>query len=140
MDTKRTEMQNGSADAANAAADAAALEEAAKAETDSGKYTHTLKAPFTYQGVTVETLTFDWNSLTGEDHVAIENDMLMHGKTLVTPEFSSEFLCGMAVRACTARTDEGFRVLSDTMLKALPMRDFQTICKKARSFLLRVGS
>ena len=124
----------------DAAAEAAALEEQAQAEPDEGSYTHIFKHPFTYQGVAIEKLTFDWYALTGEDHIAIENEMLMRGMTLVVPEFTGEFLCGMAVRACTERGPNGFRVLDQETMKALPMRDFQTICKKARSFLLRAGS
>ncbi len=98
------------------------------------------KLPFSYQGVTIEKLTFDWGKLTGEDHLAIENELLLRGKTLVTPEFTGEFLCGMATRACTDRNGDGFRILNMEVLKAMPMRDFQTICKRARAFLLRAGS
>lgn len=124
----------------DAAAEAAAVDEAAKREADIGTYTHTFKKPFTYQERTIETLTFDWESLTGADHTAIENEILMRGKTLVTPEFSSEFLSRMAVRACTNRDDRGIRLLNADVMQKMPMRDFQTICKKARAFLLRAGS
>lgn len=124
----------------DSAAEAVALEDTARAEQDSGVYTHTFKRPFSHQGITIERLTFDWGKLTGEDHLAIENELLLRGKTLVTPEFTGEFLCGMATRACTDRNGDGFRILNMEVLKALPMRDFQTICKKARAFLLRAGS
>ena len=123
-----------------AAVEAAAVESAAKAEQDKGIYTHTFKPAFTFQGITHESLTFNWGALTGADHLAIENELLMRGKTLVTPEFTGEFLCGMAIRACTERSPEGFRVLNIDAMRAMPMRDFQTICKKARAFLLRAGS
>lgn len=122
------------------AADAVSTEKEAKAEQDTMTYTHVFKSPFVYQEATIETLTFEWGKLTGADHLAIENEILLRGKTLVTPAFTSEFLCGMAVRACDARNDAGFRLVTDGFLKALPMRDFQKICKKARSFLLRAGS
>lgn len=121
------------------ATEAAAVESAVKAEQDNTVYTHTFKEPFSYQGLTMEALTFDWGKLTGKDHLAIESELLMHGKTLITPEFTGEFLCGMAVRACTDRTPEGVRVLDQNAIKALPLRDFQTICKRARAFLLRAG-
>lgn len=123
-----------------AAEQAEEVENQAQDEPDEGSYTHTFKRPFTYQGVTIETLTFDWDALTGEDHVAIENELVMRGKTLVVPEFTGEFLYGMAVRACVDRTPDGFRVLDRSAMKAMPLRDFQAICKKARSFLLRVES
>ncbi len=119
---------------------AAELSEAVSSEPDVFTYTHYFSKPFTFRGVTHEQLTFDWGALTGNDHMAIETEMLRHGKTLIVPEYTSEFLCGMAVRACTARNDENFRVLNTDAMKAMPMRDFQTICKRARNFLLHAGS
>lgn len=116
---------------------AAALEREAKAGADTSLYVHTFHQPFEYRGKTYDTLTFDWGTLTGADHLAIENEIVRQGKTLVMPEFSSEFLCCMAARACTERNEEGFRVISAEMLRALPMREFQSICKRARRFLLR---
>ncbi len=122
------------------AAVAAEIEQAAKAEPNIGTYTHTFKTPFTYQGTAIGELTFDWGKLTGADHLDIENELLMRGKTLVTPEFSSDFLWGMAVRACTKLDENGVRVLRMDAARSMPLRDFQTICKRARSFLLRAGS
>ena len=127
-------------DESSDAAEAVALENAVKAEQDTRIYTHIFKHPFSYQGTTHESLTFDWGALTGADHLAIENELLMRGKTLIAPEFTGEFLCGMAIRACIDRTPDGFRTLNQDTMKALPLRDFQTICKKARAFLLRAGS
>lgn len=125
--------------AKTAAEQAEEMEIQAKTEPNDGSYTHTFKRPYTYQGTTLEELTFDWDSLTGNDYIAIENELLRRGKTLVTPEFTIEFLCGMAVRACTRRSEEGFRVLSVDMMGSMPMREFRTICNRARSFLLRAG-
>lgn len=111
---------------------------AADMETDANtRYVHMFKTPVTINGTQHEKLTFDWGSLTGSDHLAIESEMLTHGKTLVTPAFTGEFLCGMAVRACTNRDKNNIRVLDQNSMKALPLRDFQAICNKARNFLLR---
>ena len=119
---------------------AAELEREAKAELDISTYTHKFKNPFTVQGITVDALTFNWGALTGKDHMDIENEMLMRGKTLVVPEFTSDFLCGMAVRACTVRDKDGICILSTKAMREMPIRDFQLICKKARSFLQHAGS
>ena len=140
MSTEKDKTAAGAGEEGAAAVEAAAVESAAKAEQDKGVYTHKFNPAFTFQGITHESLTFNWGSLTGADHLAIENELLMRGKTLITPEFTGEFLCGMAVRACTDRTPDGFRVLDQDAMKALPLRDFQTICKRARAFLLRAGS
>lgn len=106
------------------------LEQEAKQEPDTAAYTHHFGKPFTWEDRTYEELTFDWGSLTGADHLEIENELMAMGKTLVTPAFSGDFLAGMAVRACTSK-------LNVQTLKKMPIRDFQAITKRARSFLLR---
>jgi len=122
---------------AESAAEAEKLEAIAKNEPDNLVYTHQFKKPFTYQNVTYEQLTFDWSTLTGNDYIAIETEMLRRRKTLIVPEYTSEFLCAMAARACTNRNEEGFRILNTDAMKAMPMRDFQAICRTAQYFLLR---
>lgn len=122
------------------AEEAADMEREAIAEKDIHNYTHHFKKPFTFRDITVEELTFNWGTLTGNDHLEIENEMLMRGKTLVVPEFTGDFLCGMAVRACTMRDENGVSILDMVAMRKMPMRDFQIICKKARAFLQRAGS
>jgi len=124
----------------NDAAVAVAIEEEAKAGPDISTYTHMFKAPFDYQGTVIKKLTFEWGKLTGVDHLEIENELLMRGKTLLTPEFACDFLWRMAVRACTLVDEKGVRVLRADASRFMPIRDFQVICKKARGFLLRAGS
>lgn len=126
--------------AESAAEAAVALEAEAKAGPDAMTYTHTFDEPFGFRGHTVTELTFNWGGLTGEDFEAIEDDMLRHGKTLVTPSFTGAFLAGMAVRACTNRDANGIRIVDADMLRALPIRDYQKIYMSARRFLLRSGS
>ena len=130
------------------AAVAEEMEREAKAGNDITTYTHRFSSPFTFHVITkdaikdttVDALTFNWGTLTGADYLKIEDEVLMHGKTLVVPAFTGLFLCGMAVRACVDRNPDGLRTLDQDGMKALPMRDFQKICKKARAFLLRAGS
>ena len=105
-------------------------------------YTHMFRNPFQLKSSTaaVQELTFDFGSLTGNDYLAIEDDLIRHGKTLVVPEFTGDFLCGMASRACTLRDKNGVPMLHNADLRALPMRDFQAVCNAARRFLLRAES
>lgn len=119
---------------------AAKLEAEAQAGPDIRTYTHTFEEPFEFRGRTVTELTFNWGGLTGEDHQAIEDDMLRTGKTLVIPAYTGAFLNGMAVRACANRDDNGIRIVDADFLKALPFLDYQKIYMAARRFLLRSGS
>lgn len=124
-----------------AAADAAAkLAAESAAGPDIMSYTHTFQEPFSYNGHTVTELAFDWGALTGEDHQAIEDEMLRRGQTLVVPAFTGAYLAGMAVRACTNRDDNGIRIVDADFLKKLPIRDYQKIYMSARRFLLRSES
>lgn len=118
---------------------AAAIEQAAQSESDSFVYVHTFSRPFQWEGKSYDKLTFHWDALTGEDHLEIEFEMMKQGKTLVVPEFTGEYLCGMAVRAC----DELRNIAPPSrknVVRALPLKDFTAICNRARNFLLRSES
>lgn len=116
------------------------LEAEAKAGPDVMVYTHTFKEPFEFRGRTVTELTFNWGALTGEDHEAIEGDMLRRGQTLIVPATTGPYLTGMAVRACTNRDGNGIRIVDADFLRALPLRDYHKIYFSARRFLLRSES
>lgn len=115
---------------------AEAIEELAKLRGDVNSFTFQFKEPFTFEGHTFETLTFDWSRLTGADSLAIENVIVRRGKTLVAPAYTGDYLVGMAVRACTERDPEGHRVVNEQTLRALPLGAFRKICNAARDFLL----
>lgn len=122
-------------------AEQAEQEEAtALAEEDIGSYTHEFKKPFTYEGRTYERLSFDWESLSGKDSVAIERELLSRGIAVVNAGFTPEYLAAMAARSCTYRNDDGFRTVTTNMIYALPLVEFRKICIAARNFLLRAGS
>lgn len=119
------------------AAEAERAAEEAKQEQETGSYTHTFKEPFQWKGRTFESLTFDWTTLKGRDHLEIEQEIIMKGRTLVSPAFTGDFLAGMAARACTERNEKGKRVIDRQAVMEMPLGDFQIITRKARGFLLR---
>lgn len=109
--------------------------EAAQNEARESKnvYVHEFSKPFTYEGKTYDKLTFEWDSLTGNDYLAIEGEMAAIGKVVITPEFSGEFIVRMAAKACTSK-------IGSDVLGAIPFKDFNKIRGKARSFLLSSAS
>lgn len=119
------------------AAEAERVAEEARREPEAGSYTHTFKKPFQWKDRVFESLTFDWTALKGRDHLEIEQELLMKGRTLVSPAFTGDFLAGMAARACTERDEKGKRVIDGQAVMDMPMGDFQAITRKARGFLLR---
>ena len=111
----------------------AAAEE--QARISESAFTVKLKKPFTYEGQTFSELT----SLTGDDALAIEDELQAIGKPTISPTFSGQFLIRMAARACTATIVDGSgrpRRLGDDALRALPISEFNRVRSKARSFLL----
>ena len=103
-----------------------------ESENTTGVYVHEFSTPFSYEGKTYEKLTFNWNKLTGEDSLAIENELQSLGKAVIVPEFSGEYLVRMASRACTEN------IGADVIL-AMSLSDYNTIRGKARSFLLHLA-
>ena len=111
----------------------AVAEKEAKEYAGQSIYVHKLSKPFTYEEKTYEEFIFDWDKLSGNDYLSIEAEMAASGKVLVTPEFSGSFIVLMAARACTEN-------IGSDVLCALPLRDFNKIRGKARSFLLNSAS
>lgn len=109
---------------------AAAKQEAADSTSS---VTVQLSRPVSYEGNTYTELRFQWDKLTGEDSLAIENELQAQGKFVVAPTFSGEYLVRMAARACTA-------CIGQDMLRALPISDYNRIRSAARSFLLKSES
>lgn len=106
---------------------AVAEQEAAQSPT---VYTHKFRKPFEFQGKTYEELDFDWETLTGDDFLAIEDELAAIGKVAVVPQFSGQFLIRMAAKACTAK-------VGSDMIGKMPIGDFNRIRSAARSFLMK---
>lgn len=106
------------------------IEELAVNSTD--VFTIKLKKPFPFEGKTYEELHFDFGKLTGNDCLAIENELNMLGRGAVAPEFSGEYLIRFAARAL----DEN---LGPDFISALPAATFTKIRNRVRSFLLVTG-
>jgi len=107
-----------------------------EAENSQDTYTHVFPKPFTFEGESFDSLTFDFGKLTAADSLAIEAEMASLGQPTIIPEFSGDFLIRMAMRACTDRRSDG-RKLGFDAFRTLPMAAYVRIRGKARSFLLR---
>ena len=120
----------------------AAAEAAAKAKAEqenSSAYVHKLKKPFTFEGCTIEELSFDFDQLTGNDSLAIEDELQAMNKPVIVPTFSGQYLIRMAARACTTTfttADGKKRRVGADVIQALPIGDYNRIRSKARTFLL----
>lgn len=98
-----------------------------------GVYTLTLKKPVTWEDITADKLVFDFDSLTGADSLAVEEELALYNKPLVVREFNGDYLIRLACRACTTKVSVGF-------LLALPIREANRLIGAMRSFLIRTES
>ena len=97
-DAFSVEEKTGDTPAVNGA-EFAAAETAAKAvEGNASAYVHKLKKPFTFEGCTIEELSFDFDRLTGNDSLAIEDELQSMNKPVIVPTFSGQYLIRMAGR------------------------------------------
>lgn len=96
----------------------------------SGVYVHKFSRPFTYEGITYETLEFPFERLTGRDMVKIEAEMQAQGEYAVAAEISRSFQAHMAARAAGVHPD---------VLEAMPINEFNKITNAARDFLIATG-
>lgn len=101
-------------------------------EKEAGIYTHRFSKPFTFEEKTYKELSFDFEGLTGADSLSIENELASLGKVVVSPEFSGEYLIRLAVRACQEK-------IGADVFAAMPLRDYNKIRGKARSFLMNAA-
>lgn len=88
------------------------------------------KKPIKYNDVELEKLEFDFDKLTGEDGLNIENELNTIGRPAVVPAFSGEYLIRMAARACTTK-------IGPDIFNTMRLSDYNKIRSAARSFLLR---
>ena len=101
-----------------------------KEKEKSGNYTHTFSEPVEIEGKKYSTLTFYFDTLTGEDIEAVEEELQDQNKYVLTPEISSAFQSTLAARAAKVPADE---------IRRLPVRDYMQIKNKARNFLISMG-
>ena len=138
-DAFSVEEKTGNTPAVNETEFAAAEAAAKTKQGNTSTYVHKLKKPFTFEGCTIEELTFDFDKLTGNDSLAIEDELQSMNKPVIVPTFSGQYLIRMAARACTTTltTPDGKpRRIGADVIQALPIGDYNRIRSKARTFLL----
>ncbi|MCH5195957.1 MAG: hypothetical protein J1F28_04550 [Oscillospiraceae bacterium] len=94
------------------------------------QFTCKLKKPVTYNGIEYTELTFDYEKLTADDALNIEDELLAIGRfSTVDPAFYAPYLIRMAARACT-------EPIGVDLLRKLSFGDFHKIRNRTKYFLL----
>ncbi len=97
-------------------------------------YTHEFATPFTYNGNTVEKLTFNWHTLTGRDSISVDRELTNSSGGRGAQNFGREHMALLAVRACSERNGNDIRIVDKDFMEALPIVDFEEITTMGRLF------
>lgn len=99
-------------------------------EKEAGVFVLTLKKPFEYCNKKYEKMVFDFNSLTGKDIEAVEDEMAYEEKICIIPENSPTFCTKLAARAAGIGSD---------VVANLPAREFLKVKRETQVFLNGLG-
>lgn len=97
--------------------------------SDNTTYVHTFKKPFEWEGKTYRSLTFHFGDMTGKDVLAITQELRARGIVLATRTFDLDYQYRYAVQCCE-------EPIGSDLLLALPVKDFDAICRAAQRFLV----
>jgi len=104
----------------------------AKVEAAGGKigmYVHKFETPLIYDGNPIKELTFDFDSLTGQDVFDIDNELEALGVNVAVRELNGHFQLTYCVKAC--KENVGVDIFA---LMRVP--DFLAISRQVKTFLL----
>ena len=104
--------------------------EVAENAQDTGVVTVILSRPLEYEGKTYKELSFDFDSLTGADDLAIEKECQASGSSVFVPALSGDYLIRMCARASVEK-------IGHDALLFVSLKDSSRIKTEARNFLLR---
>lgn len=96
-------------------------------EMGAGIYVHVFTKPFQWEGKVYGSLTFDFESLTGRDTLAVERELAAKNIFTVVRSLNIEFQMRIAARACTSP-------IGTDMLESMPIKDFEKIMNRVRAF------
>ena len=106
------------------------IEEIEKNDEENDLVTVKFAKPVMYDGKEYAELSFDFESLTGADGLALEAEVeSLTNRAVIMPAYNSDYLVRMATRACT--TPVGADIFN-----VMPLRAMNKIKQQARNFLL----
>ena len=102
---------------------------AAKEELAEDVYVHEFREAFEWEGKVYAKLTFDFGKLTGDDILAVEDELSRTRHVAVVPQLDMEFKRRIAVRAVDAP-------LGEDAFRAMKAKDFLVIMGRVQGFFI----
>lgn len=104
---------------------------AEETKINDGVTTITLGTPMEYNGQTYEEIHLALDDLTGEDSMAVENEIAMRKKgTVIFGALNNDYVMGIAARACKEP------IGTDAFLR-MKLKDYNKVKEAVRNFLLK---
>lgn len=98
------------------------------AEKNPNIFEYTLKTPVTYDGREITALHFDFERITGQDCLDIEDELRQLNKFVISESLDTNFKVRLAAKACTEAVGyDVFLLMKHT--------DYKAIMSKVQSFL-----
>lgn len=88
------------------------------------------KTPVEYNGEKIAKLHIDFDKLTGDDALAIENELRAMNKIVILPSVDGEYIIRMLAKACKEPVGEDF-------FRGLGLADYNRLRKIGRDFLMQ---
>lgn len=101
----------------------------AKEELSEDVYVHEFREAFEWEGKVYAKLKFDFGKLTGDDILAVEEEMSKMRHVAVVPQLDMEFKRRIAVRAVDAP-------IGEDAFRAMKAKDFLTIMGRVQGFFV----
>ena len=98
-------------------------------ENGTSVFTVQLRKPLNYNGKTYESLSFDFDALTGADALDVEQELAMKRIRYTSKSFNDQYAIHITVRACK-------EPIGVDAFKLLGYHDYVKITTKARNFIL----
>ena len=102
---------------------------AMEADVDDGVYVHKFSKPVVFEDKTVESLTFNFEKLTGRDVRMVSRELKAAGLVVLMKSVDDDFLTRFAARAIEEKD------IDVDIFDAMPCKDFNKIVSVARRFL-----
>lgn len=98
-------------------------------EVSAEVFTLKFRKPMEYEGKTYKELHFDFDKLTGNDSLAIEEEVeVLTGRQVLLHAYNSRYLLGFAARSCTEK-------VGSDMFGCMPVPEFNSVKNAVRRFL-----
>lgn len=99
-----------------------------ESKKDANIFEYTLKSPVTYDGKEIKVLHFDFDGITGQDCIDIEDELRSFNKFVISEAIDSNFKVRLAAKACKEKVGYDLFLL-------MKHADYKAVMNRVQGFL-----